>query len=102
MNPSRWSFPLLLAGVALFSAATCSDRCAAAGAKLEKPIREIGIEPVNEAPGWLVRVSVPREDRTYKVGELVTINVVSEQDGYLYLFDLDADGQVGMLFPNSF
>ena len=102
MNPSRWSFPLLLAAVALFGAATGPDRCEAAGPKLEKPTREIGVEPVNEAPGWLVRVSVPREDRTFKVGDLVTVNVVSEQDGYLYLFDLDADGQVGMLFPNSF
>jgi hypothetical protein len=87
---------------ALVSLAGLSTAPAESPKKVETPSREIGIEPINETPGWLVRVSVPRESRTYKLGESITINVVSERDGYLYLFSLDAGGEVGILFPNRF
>jgi hypothetical protein len=59
-------------------------------------------EVMNEAPAWMVRVSVDRADRTYVVGEDVNVRVVSEQGGYLYLFDVDSGNAVTLLFPNRF
>jgi hypothetical protein len=44
---------------------------------------------MNEAPAWMVRVSVDRQDGAYVVGEDVNIRVVSEQAGYLYLFNIN-------------
>src|SRR5262245_7454573 len=63
-------------------------------------IKDIGTEPVNDAPGWMVRVSVDRDSRTYQVGETVRIKVGSEKDGYLYVFNVDGEGTVSLLFPN--
>jgi hypothetical protein len=58
-------------------------------------------ESMNETPSWFVQLSVPRTDRTYQVGDTININVTSEKDGYLYLFNIDAGGEVSCLFPNQ-
>lgn len=66
------------------------------------PLRpRLAMEGVNESPGWAVRINVNRDDRTYKVGDLVEAEVVSEQDGYLYLFNIDAGNEISLLFPNG-
>ena len=59
-------------------------------------------EAMNEAPAWMVRVAVDRQDRAYVVGEDVNIQAVSEQAGYLYLFNIDTAGEKTLLFPNRF
>jgi uncharacterized caspase-like protein len=64
--------------------------------------RTLSIEGVNETPSWVVRVSVDREDRTYREGSEVIVTVRSEKEGYLYLFDVDVDGEIICLFPNDF
>src|SRR3954471_19467197 len=66
------------------------------------PVQGPAAEAMNEAPAWMVRVSVDRADRTYVVGEDVNVRVVSEQAGYLYLFDVDSGNAVTLLFPNRF
>jgi uncharacterized caspase-like protein len=58
-------------------------------------------ESTNENPGWLVRVDVDREDRTYVEGSMVAITVRSEKPGYLYVFDVGPTGEVTVLFPNA-
>jgi uncharacterized caspase-like protein len=57
-------------------------------------------EGTNENPGWLVRVSVDRDDRTYTEGGVVLITVTSEKPGYLYVFDVGPTDEVTCLFPN--
>jgi hypothetical protein len=64
--------------------------------------RKIFVHGTNESPASMVRVEVDRQDRTYKVGEQMKVKVVSEQDGYLYLFNVDPEGEIECLFPNSF
>jgi hypothetical protein len=66
------------------------------------PAQGPAAETMNEAPAWMVRVSVDRADRTYVVGEDVNVRVVSEQAGYLYLFDVDTSNVATLLFPNGF
>ncbi len=57
---------------------------------------------MNEAPAWMVRVTVDRQDRAYVVGEDVNIQAVSEQASYLYLINIDTAGEKTLLFPNRF
>ena len=59
-------------------------------------------DAMNDAPAWMVRVAVDRKDGSYVVGEDVNIEVTSERDGFLYLFDIDSSGAQSLLFPNSF
>ena len=61
----------------------------------------VALEGVNEAPGWAVRVTVDREDRTYQIGDTLTAEVVSEQPGFLYLFNIDATGAIDLIYPNA-
>jgi len=63
--------------------------------------RAVVVEEIrNEAPCFAVRVSVDHADRVYRGGETMQVNVVSEQDGYLYLFYCDAAEKISCLFPN--
>jgi hypothetical protein len=64
--------------------------------------RTLVTEGINENPGWMVRVSVDHPDRIYRVGDEVVVSVESEKDGYLYLFNIDANNEVTCLFPNKF
>jgi hypothetical protein len=63
--------------------------------------KRVALEGVNEAPAWAVRVTVDRENRTYQADDLLSAEVVSEQPGYLYLFNIDAKGEIDLLFPNG-
>ena len=38
----------------------------------------------------------------YRVGEKITINVVTNQDAYVYLFNIDGSGKIDQLLPNRF
>src|SRR5258708_4203056 len=71
-------------------------------AAAELPSKQIVIQGTNDFPSWMVRVSVDREDRTYKIDDRVTIKVKSEKGGYLYLFNVDPEGNVLCLYPNKF
>lgn len=54
-----------------------------------------------DEPSFFVRVDVDRADRTYRAGESMKVNVISEQDAYLYVLYKQADGKVFQIFPNS-
>jgi tetratricopeptide (TPR) repeat protein len=64
--------------------------------------RQVVRAATNDFPGWMVRVSVDREDRTYRIGDEVKVKVKSEKGGYLYLFNVDAGDEVFLLYPNGF
>ena len=56
----------------------------------------------NARPGFMVRVSVDRDDRIYREGQSVRFTVRSEKNGYLYLLNARVDGKVTCIFPNRF
>jgi len=64
--------------------------------------RKIFVVGTNEAPAWMVRVDVDKTERLYVPGENIKVKVLSEEDGYLYLFNVGPDGSIDCLFPNGF
>jgi hypothetical protein len=50
--------------------------------------------------GLTVRVWVDKG--AYAVGEKIQIHYEVNQDAYVYIYDIDADGKVSMLFPNYY
>jgi hypothetical protein len=105
MSPLKFLlFPLaLLSGLAI--GLNTRDSFAKEPAKPAKSIeafRRLASEGTNEFPSWMVRVSVDRDSRTYKLEETVKVTVVSEKAGYLYLFNINSNGEVSCLFPNKF
>lgn len=94
-------FPAVLAGLlALAPAAQCQPK---PKPKPRVPARAkpLVVEQLTNSP-WRVTVAVDKSDRTYANGDLVAITVRSDQDGYLYLFNIDNAGSVTVLFPNQF
>jgi hypothetical protein len=81
----------LLASVALLSPAAAADAQS----------RNLFVEGINDAPTWMVRVDVDHKDRVYHTGDTLTATIRSEKAGYLYLFNVDVDGEVTCLFPNK-
>jgi hypothetical protein len=95
MSPLKHALPTLVLLATAF---------AASAKEPTKPVaafRRLAAEGTNEFPSWMVRVSVDHDSRTYKLDESVKVTVVSERAGYLYLFNIDALGEVSCLFPNT-
>jgi hypothetical protein len=59
-------------------------------------------DAVNTQSSFMLRVEVDRPDRTYYVGEQMTVTVKAEKDCYLYLVYYGASNQVACLFPNEY
>jgi hypothetical protein len=55
-----------------------------------------------ENPGSEYRTNVWTDKALYKIGEDVTVSVRCNQAGYLYLFDIDSQGNKTLLYPNVF
>lgn len=51
---------------------------------------------------WKVAVAVDKSDKSYTVGDEVAITVTSEQPGYLYVVNVDAEGNIHCLYPNQY
>jgi hypothetical protein len=62
-----------------------------------KPIEVVS---VTNAP-WTVTVTLDKPDRTYTVGEFITVRVKSDEEGYLYLFNVTSNQKV-CIFPNPY
>lgn len=58
--------------------------------------------PRNSQPTFYVRADVNSSSRTYRQGDILQVDVVSEADAYLYVLYVQADGQTVCLFPNRF
>lgn len=56
----------------------------------------------NPRPAWPVRIIVDKPDRIYHEGEKLTIKVKSVRRGYVYVFNIRADGKCVLIFPNQF
>src|SRR5205807_998041 len=51
---------------------------------------------------WKVGITVDHQNNTYAVDDEVVITVTSAQAGYLYVFNVDGDGNIVCLFPNKY
>jgi hypothetical protein len=106
MSPLKYAtVTLALLAVAFAAApATAGDVLAreSAGPAKSPQAPRLAVEGNNDHPSWMVRVSVDREDRSYQLDETVRATVVSERPGYLYLFNVNARGDVSCLFPNAY
>lgn len=74
-------------------------RPAGAASEPPKPGASV-VLPINDTPGWAVRANVDKADRTYRPGEFVVIDVLSEKKGFVYLFNVDSAGEITLLLPN--
>jgi hypothetical protein len=67
-------------------------------------MRELVLERLaglnNGKPPFDVDLSILGEDTDFTAGETIQIRVLSEEDGYLTLIDLDSEGSLTVLYPN--
>src|SRR5437868_8589249 len=107
MSPRKFAFCVLALLAGALAVTLAFSPKADAGdpvksAKLASAYHRLAPEATNEFPTWMVRVAVDRDNHTYKVDETIKVTVVSEQAGYLYLFNIDGQGEVSCLFPNTY
>src|SRR5262249_26921241 len=63
--------------------------------------RQLFAEAKNKEASFTVTADVDHKDHMYNIGDSVVVTVTSEKDGYLYIFNLDPDGEMTCLFPNN-
>ena len=56
----------------------------------------------NAHASFVVHIEVNHPDRVYTKDDLLQTTIESSEEGYLYLFCRNAEGNVAMLFPNRF
>jgi hypothetical protein len=56
---------------------------------------------VQQQPTFYVKVDVDHKNREYREGDRLTLNIVCEEDAYIYALYKQADGKVYQIFPNS-
>ncbi|HRX79423.1 MAG TPA: DUF4384 domain-containing protein [Pirellulaceae bacterium] len=56
----------------------------------------------NDQPSFLVAAQVNSPNRDYREGDVLNLQVVAEEDAYLYILYQQADGQTFQVFPNKF
>lgn len=49
-----------------------------------------------------VEIYLDRKNQRYVIGEPVTISVIPEEDAYLHIFSIDAQGKATLLYPNEY
>src|SRR4051794_8787515 len=98
---ARWAVMAAAVTAALTLFVSAVPRASAQVGLKRRPSRSLTVEPMNETPGWAVRVNVDRPDHIYRPGDYVIAEVVSERDGYLYLLNIDASNEITLLFPNG-
>jgi len=98
---ARWAVMAAAVTAALTLFVSAVPQASAQVGLKRRPSRALTVEPMNETPGWAVRVNVDRPDHIYRPGDYVIAEVVSERDGYLYLLNIDASNEITLLFPNG-
>jgi Domain of unknown function (DUF4384)/Caspase domain len=56
---------------------------------------------VQEQPPFYAKVDVDHKNREYREGDRLSLNVVSEEDAYIYALYQQADGKIYQIFPNA-
>jgi len=78
--------------------ATLSAAAAAAAA----PVFPLGLLPAPPPSDLPLRAFVWTDESVVAIGEAVTIHIRANRPAYLYLFDLQPDGIVRLIFPNAY
>lgn len=66
------------------------------------PSRRATLEEIRqENPSFLVRADVNHHTRSYRQGDVLSLQVCSEEDAYLHVLYKQADGKIFQIFPNS-
>ncbi|MEN9206157.1 MAG: DUF4384 domain-containing protein [Thermostichales cyanobacterium SZTDM-1c_bins_54] len=101
--PIRWS--ALVAGAVLVAPTVAWARPFEARPVAPVAPRSIVVEPVLPQPlnpvlhVWLNR---PGHNPAYRPGEAISISVQPNRDAYIYLYSVEANGQVRLIIPNSY
>ncbi len=92
---------LVPALVALAPNTTMASPYKSSDTQLDTTVRSIVVEPVSE---FDVNVRLDRGVRNpyYRVGEPISITVSTTEDAYIYVFSIEADGQIKLISPNRF
>ncbi|GAA5532002.1 DUF4384 domain-containing protein [Deinococcus aluminii] len=67
--------------------------------------QSIIVNPVETKLGvqvWVNKDASGRGNPVYRKGENITIGLKTNQDAYVYLFNVNANGQIDLFFPNSY
>jgi hypothetical protein len=83
----------------LFGLLLVGSMCSPAHAQ-EKPA-ETPERIVQQQPTFYVKVDVDHKDREYREGDRLKLNVVCEEDAFIYALYRQADGKIYQIFPNS-
>ncbi|WP_425544391.1 DUF4384 domain-containing protein [Deinococcus depolymerans] len=51
---------------------------------------------------WVNRDAGGQNNPTYRKGEQLSVGLKTNQDAYVYLFNVNANGQIDLFFPNNF
>lgn len=70
--------------------------------KLESGTRLIVVDPVPEQLSLRANLNKGSSNPGYRVGEPIQVRVQPSQDAYIYLFSVEADGQIQLILPNRF
>src|SRR5262249_48038721 len=68
----------------------------------ERPVYLAAVEEINEQATEMVRAQLNHKNGIYKIGEIMTLEVSSTMDGYVYVFLYAQNGDRVCLFPNQF
>jgi hypothetical protein len=56
----------------------------------------------NDNASFTINLSVDRKNKTFKVGDTMTVSFTTTKDCHLTLFNVDTTGKVQIIFPNQF
>ncbi len=70
--------------------------------ELEAGSQLIIVEPVPEQLSVQANLNKGGSNPRYQVGEPIQIQVRPSQDAFIYLFSIEADGQIKLILPNRF
>jgi hypothetical protein len=105
LNPSAVTLSLLLTLVPTMAAVAQN------GPKIIVPVQQTPLDTsvrsivVNPVPSTLkvnLNLNKGGQNPLYRVGEPIQISLSTNEDAYVYLFSVEADGDVNLILPNRF
>ena len=93
---------LLMAAPLLATLVSLAPAEAGERSELEAASQLIIVEPVPEQVSVQANLNRGGRNPRYRVGEPIQIQVRPSQDAFIYLFSIEADGQIQLILPNRF
>lgn len=92
-------FPLALAALALGLGAVVASPARVGAQSIivnPAPFTDLGVRT------WVDRDPTGQGTSSYRVGELIRVGVSVTRDAYVYLFNVNADGEISLILPNGY